>query len=246
MILFFRSLMFNGAFYIWTLVCCLTFLPVLISPRSFVLVALKIWIKGVVWICKSILRLNIKIGGAEKFMASPVIFAVKHQSTWETLIFHYFIPDPSFVLKKELLWIPLFGWYLKKLGMIPLSRSKKRGVQDLKILLKEANKAISQGRPIIIFPEGTRSKPGQKTNYHSGIASLYLHLNIPVIPIAHNAGLYWPRRGFLKFPGDISLELLDPILPGLNKQEFMGILERTIEKNTDDLIHKGLTYVKKL
>ena len=122
--------------------------------------------------------------------------------------------------------------------MISLSRSKKNGLQDLKNLLKAADKAMTQNRPIVIFPEGTRSKPGQKATYHSGIASLYLHLGIPVIPVAHNAGLFWPRRGFLKYPGSITLELLAPIQPGLSRQEFMNVLENTIETKANELLKR--------
>lgn len=242
MIVFLRSLAFNGTFYAWTFLCCILFLPVLVLPRSYVLKTTKIWIYGVVWICEHILGLHIRIVGKERLLISPVIFAIKHQSAWETLIFHYLLPDSSIALKKELLWIPFFGLYMKKLGMIPLSRSKKNGIQDLKNLLREADKAIVQGRPIVIFPEGTRSMPGQKTTYHSGVASLYLHLKIPVIPVAHNAGLYWPRRGFLKHPGCITIELMNPIQPGLSRRDFMGILEQKIEEKTNELITSGIRH----
>ena len=245
MIVFLRSFIFNIAFNGWTLFCTLLFLPALVLPRICVLRVAKIWIYGVVFICEHILGLHIKVVGKEKFSTSPVIFASKHQSTWETIIFHYFLKDPSIVLKRDLEWIPFFGWYLKKLRMVPLSRSKKNGVHDLKNLLKAADKAIVEGRPIVIFPEGTRSKPGQQSTYHSGVASLYLHLNIPVIPIAHNAGLFWPRRGFLKYPGCITFELLEPIQPGLSRQAFMRTLENKIETKTTELIYKGTPHVKK-
>lgn len=245
MMTFFRSFAFNAVFYAWTLICCILFLPVLVLPRAFVLKTTKIWIYGVVWICEHVLGLHIKVIGKERLLISPVIFAIKHQSAWETLIFHYFLTDSSIVLKKELLWLPFFGLYIKKLEMIPLSRSKKNGLQDLKNLLKEADMAISKGRPIVIFPEGTRSMPGQKAIYHSGISSLYRHLNIPVVPIAHNAGLYWPRRGFIKHPGCITLEILEPIQPGLSRQEFMSVLENRIETKMIDLIPKEITNVNK-
>jgi 1-acyl-sn-glycerol-3-phosphate acyltransferase len=191
------------------------------------------------------LKLHINIIGLEKLSNQPMILAAKHQSTWDTLIFHHFFADPSVVLKQELLWIPLFGWYLKKLRMIPLSRSKQRGGKDLKNLLKQAEKVVSQGQPILIFPEGTRSHPEQKGRYHSGVARLYQHLKIPVIPIAHNAGLFWPRRGFVKYPGCITLEFLDPIEPGLSRQEFMRILEYKIETKTNLLVREGIAYAPK-
>ncbi|OJW54005.1 MAG: hypothetical protein BGO67_08040 [Alphaproteobacteria bacterium 41-28] len=240
-----RSIAFNSAFYGWTFFCSLLFLPVLILPRPFALRIAKVWIIGVFWICKHILGLQIKVVGKEKLLIKPVIFAIKHQSAWETMIFPYFLSDFSIVLKQELLWIPFFGWYLKKVGIIPLSRSKRKGAQDLKNLLKNAEQSAARGQPILIFPEGTRSKPGQKGTYHSGVASLYLHLKIPVVPIAHNAGLFWPRRGFLKYPGRITLEILDPIEPGLSRQEFMGILENKIESKTNDLVREELNNVSK-
>lgn len=238
-----RSLAFNTAFYAWTIICCFVFLPVLILPRKFVLKIAKLWIGGVIWICEHILKLHIKIIGQEKLLMTPIILAVKHQSAWETVIFNQFLADPSIVLKKELLWIPFFGWYLKKLGAVPLSRSKKKGLQDLKNLLAAADRAMLRKQTLVIFPEGTRSKPGQKGTYKSGVASLYMHLNIPVVPVAHNAGLFWPRRGFIKYSGQITLEILDPIQPGLSRQEFMRILEDKIESKTKELVCEGLSYV---
>ena len=240
-----RSFVFNIAFYAWGLFCTIAFLPTLILPRPYILWVTKFWIRGVIGICKHVLRLQINIIGLEKLPNKPLILAAKHQSTWETLIFHHFFADPSVVLKQELLWIPLFGWYLKKLRMIPLSRSKRRGAKDLKNLLKKAEEVVAKGQPILIFPEGTRSHPEQKGTYHFGVARLYQHLKIPVIPIAHNAGLFWPRRGFIKYPGCITLEFLDPIEPGLPRQEFMSILEHKIESETNHLVREGIAYATK-
>jgi 1-acyl-sn-glycerol-3-phosphate acyltransferase len=237
-----RSLTFNCAFYGWTTLCALLFFPFLVFPRTYVLKIVRFWIAGVIWICEHILGLHIKIIGQNKLTTTPAIIASKHQSAWETIIFHHLLNDPSIVLKKELLWIPVIGWYLQRLGVVPLSRSKKRAVTDLKNLLKKADQAASRGQPIVIFPEGTRSIPGQKQTYQSGVASLYLHLKIPVIPIAHNAGLFWPRRGFIKYPGYITIEVLDPIEPGLSRQEFMRILEDKIESKTNQLVREGLAY----
>ncbi len=240
-----RAIAFNSAFYGWTFLVSFLFFPFLIFSRSVVLKIIKFWIHGVVWICENILGLYITIRGKEKLLSTPVILAVKHQSAWETIFLHYILFDPSVVLKRELLWIPFFGWFLKRLGMVPVSRTKGRGTQDIRNLLKAAERAIARGQSIVIFPEGTRSYPGKKETYQSGVASLYLHLKIPVIPVAHNAGLFWPRRGFLKYPGYITLEILDPIEPGLSRQEFMRVLENKIESRTDDLIHEGGLYVSK-
>jgi len=235
-ILWLKSLAFNIAFYGWTFFCAFLLLPFLLLPHSYALKGVRFWIRGIFWSCDHILSLHFKIIGKEKLLDTPLILASKHQSAWETLIFHHLLPDPAIVLKQDLLWIPFFGWYLKKAGVIPLSRSKRKGAQDLKKLLHNAQMAVEKGQQILIFPEGTRSKPGQKGTYQSGVASLYLHLNLPVIPVAHNAGLFWPRRGFIKYPGTNILEFLNPIYPGLSRQEFMKVLENRIESKTNTLI----------
>lgn len=240
-----RTLVFYGLFCSWLMGCGLVFLPTLFLPRPFAVKAVNIWLQGFLWISKTVLRLDAKIIGRENLQRAPAIFAAKHQSAWETIFLYHLLHDPAIVLKQELLWIPFFGWYLKKLGMISLSRSKKKNVKDLKNLLKEANQAVSNSQSLLIFPEGTRSMPGKKGTYQSGIASLYHHLNIPVIPIAHNAGLFWPRRGFLKYPGQITVTILPPLQPGLPRNEFMRILETQIETNTNHLVNEGVAYAER-
>jgi len=239
-ILWLRSLTFNTAFFGWTILCAFLLLPFLLCPRACAVKGVKFWIGGIFWICDHILGLHMHVIGYEKLPKTPVILAAKHQSAWETFVFHYLFSDPAIALKQELLWIPFFGWYLKKAGMIPLSRSKGKGAKDLKNLLKRAYNAVEKGQQIVIFPEGTRSKPGHKGVYQSGVASLYSHLKIPVVPVAHNAGLYWPRRGFIKYPGTITLEFLSPIQPGLSRQEFMHRLEDEIEVQTNEWVSHPL------
>lgn len=238
-----RSLLFNILFYSWTFLCCVIFLPTMVLPMSFGYYSTRTWACGVFWILDNIVGLHHSTVGLEKIPQTPVILASKHQSAWETIVFATLFSNPAFVLKKELLSIPFFGWYLKKLGMVPLSRSRKHGREDLKRLQKSADTVIQQGRHIVIFPEGTRSLPGEDSSYHSGVASLYHHLKIPVIPVAHNAGVFWPRKSFLKHRGTITLEFLDPIEPGLPPGEFMRILKERIETKTTDLIQEGKTYV---
>lgn len=240
-----RSLAFYAAFYSWALFCGILFLPALILPRPVALKVSKMWVRGILWQCKHTLGICVRVNGKENLRTHPAIIASKHQSAWETFFLHHLIADPIIVLKQELLWIPVLGWYLNKLGMIGLSRSKRKNVQDLKILLKKASVALSHSRQILIFPEGTRSKPGEKGKYQTGITSLYQHLKVPVIPVAHNAGLFWPRRGFLKRPGTITVDILAPIQPGLSRKEFMGILENKIETTSNNLIHEGCAYAKK-
>lgn len=236
LILLLRSLAFNVAFFGWTILCAFLLLPLFLCPHAHAVKGGKLWIRGIFWICRYVLGLHVRVVGYENLPKGPVILAAKHQSAWETFVFHYLFSDPAIALKQELLWIPFFGWYLKKTGMIPLSRSKGKGVQDLKNLLGRARDAAEKGRQIVIFPEGTRSKPGHKGTYQSGVASLYSHLKLPIIPVAHNAGLYWPRRGFIKYPGTVTIEFLAPIHPGLSRQDFMCRLEDVIEIRTNELV----------
>lgn len=233
------SILFNIAFYGGTLGFSLVFSPVLLFPREYTVKVAKLWIRYVTSVCRITVGLDHEIIGQDNIPNGPCLFAVKHQSAWETFIFYDLLKDPSVVLKKELQWIPLFGCYLKKLGTVPLERSKGRAVQDIKKLLKDSKEAIDRGQSVIIFPEGTRSHPSKKGIYHSGIASMYLHLGLPVVPVAHNSGLFWPRRGFLKYPGQITLEILEPIKPGLSRHEFMRILEDKIETKTQQLVNRG-------
>jgi len=239
-----RSCIFNVIFYIWTFGCSFFCWPVLFFSRSYIITVANFWSFGVFWICERIGGIHFKLIGKERIPTTPVIFASKHQSAWETIVSPYVLSHPAIVLKEELMRIPFFGGYLKGLGMIPLSRSKNKSIQDLKNLLRAATEAVAQGRSILIFPEGTRSAPGHQGTYHSGIASLYQHLNIPVVPIAHNAGLFWPRRGFIKRPGCITLEFLTPIQPGLSRHEFMRQLTTAIETKTNELVAQEKIDVK--
>lgn len=242
---FIRSLAFNILFYVWTGVVCLSCLPLLFFSSATIFKASRLWSVGIIWLCENILDLHFEIVGLSKVKDRTVIYAVKHQSSWETIVFQSILDHPAIALKKELTWIPFFGWYVQRLKMVPLSRMKGHRMKDLKKLLSSAKEALEQNRSIIIFPEGTRSLPGQKGKYYSGVSSLYHHLKIPVIPTAHNAGLYWPRRGFIKYPGTIKLEFLEGIEPGLSRQEFMHVLEDKIETTTNNLVAKGLNYATK-
>ena len=142
--------------------------------------------------------------------------------------------DPAYILKRELLWIPFFGWYLGKSGVVAIDRSA--GTKALKAMVKGAETAVAEGRPVVIFPEGTRAAPGDKLPYHSGVAMLYGALKLPVVPIALNSGLFWRRRGFAKKAGTLTLEALPAIAPGMDRKAFMALLESRIEAASDRLV----------
>ena len=231
--IFIRSLLFNVAFYFWTSLMFLLSLPALLLPVG------AVWGLGRVWVCGTVLLLRIFVGlthevrGLAHRLPGAALYAVKHQSAWDTLIFALLLDRPAIVLKQELLNLPLFGWYMRKCRMIPVDR-KGRGAA-LKRMAADARDRASAGRPILIFPEGTRVAPGQRRPYQPGAAALYGALGLPVVPVALNSGLFWGRRSFHKLPGRIVVEFLPSIAPGLDRRIFMAELEAAIETAADRL-----------
>jgi 1-acyl-sn-glycerol-3-phosphate acyltransferase len=222
-----RSLLFNLLFLPWTAAVVLIGLPVVISGRDGVYTLARIWARGTFWLLAHLIGLRHRVLGRERLPAEPVIAAMKHQSTWDILAAVLTFRAPAFVLKRELTWIPVFGWYLLRAGMIPLDR--RAGGAALRRLLREAQRAVAAGQTILIYPEGTRTLPGTSHAYHPGVAGLYEQLGLPVVPIALNSGLFWPRRSFRKRPGTVTMEILDPIPPGLDRRAFMKELELRLE-----------------
>lgn len=231
--IFIRSLLFNAAFYLWTSVMFLLSLPALLLPVGVV------WELGRIWVCGTVLLLRIFVGlthevrGLAHRLPGAALYAVKHQSAWDTLIFALLLERPAIVLKKELLNLPLFGWYMRKCRMIPVDR--KGRATALKRMAADARDRAAAGRPILIFPEGTRVAPGHRRPYQPGAAALYGALGLPVVPVALNSGLFWGRKSFHKLPGRIMVEFLPPIAPGLDRRIFMAELEAAIETAADRL-----------
>jgi 1-acyl-sn-glycerol-3-phosphate acyltransferase len=153
---------------------------------------------------------------------------------WETLYFMHLFPDPAIVLKKELLSMPVYGWYARKLEMIAVDRDQ--GASAIRELGRQGSKVLGQGRTLVIFPEGTRQEPGAPPDYKPGIALLYRQLGLPCIPAALNSGLYWEGNGLLRKPGKIVIEFLEAIPPGLDRETFMHELETRIETATARLV----------
>jgi 1-acyl-sn-glycerol-3-phosphate acyltransferase len=231
-----RSLLFNLLFLIWTAGMFVICLPFLASPRRIIERVGDIWIGGVLLALRLICGLSYEVRGLENLPKGSCIVASKHQSAFDTIIFSRFLPETAYVLKKELMAIPCFGWYLTRTGMIPVDRSG--GTKALKEMIGEARRAVADGRPILIFPEGTRTAPGSSKPYHPGVAALYKALDLPVVPVALNSGLYWPRRSFLKHPGTILLEILPPIPPSQDRKTFMERLRADIETASHRLSEK--------
>ena len=222
-----RSLAFQAAFYVWTAALGLLTLPVLLLPRRAVLCVARLWIDGTFWLLARVVGLTYEVRGREHRASGQAIYAIKHQSAWDTLILMRLFRDPAIVMKGELVWMPFVGWYLVRLGMIPVDR--RAGAGALRRMVRMARARIAEGRDVVVFPEGTRTAPGQSRPYRPGIAALYAALDRPVVPVALNSGLYWARRAFTKRPGRIVVALLPPIPPGLEREPFMKGLRERIE-----------------
>lgn len=230
-----RAALFNVAFFIMTLTLSVLYLPLLLAPPLWMMAAARAWIRTMQWLLRVVVGLDHRVVGAANLPSGPVLIAAKHQSAWETFAFNVLLADPVFVIKRELFWIPFYGWFARHAGMIGIDR--KGRASALKKMIADARAALNARRPIIIFPEGTRTAPGTTPKYQAGIAALYQALGVPVVPIALNSGLYWGRRAFLKQPGTITVEMLPPIPPGLPRDEFMRRLETSIEDATRRLGH---------
>lgn len=233
----FRSFVFNVAFYLNTFVQIIFYLPVLLLPRRYIWIPVRSWSAGNHALLKWICGIDHQIVGFEKLPPGGIIVASKHQSAWETFTIAAMLPDPTFVLKRELQWIPLFGWYTLKARLIPVNRGTRAAA--LEQIASGAREKLRDGRQIIIYPEGTRRAVGAEPQYKFGVAHLYGELDAPCVPVALNSGLYWPRRSLSFTPGTIRMEFLDPILPGLDKAEFLKLLEARIEEATARLVEEG-------
>jgi len=237
-VILFRSIVFNVLFYLNLVVLMLLALPTLLLPRIAIVKVAKFWGWTNLWLLRHVCGIRAEFRGLDKIPPGALLVASKHQSVWETFALLCLFPDPAFVLKRELQWIPFFGWYGWKAAMIPVDRGK-RG-RALIALAERARIELARRRQIVLFPEGTRRAPGAEPSYKFGIAHLYAEAATPCLPIALNSGLFWPRRSFLRFPGTIVVEVLDPIPPGLGKPEFAARLQSDIETATARLVAEGL------
>lgn len=228
-----RSTVFTVLFPLWTGLCCivLAFGPLL--PRKGALRMAIIWVKSVAWIERHVLGLNYRVIGAENIPPhGAFIVAAKHQSTFETMKLHLILNDPAIVLKKELLSIPIWGPYLKQTGMIPIDRGAGR--RAVGGMLEASQKAKAEGRPIVIFPQGTRVPSGAKRPYKPGVIALYQQLGLPILPLALNSGLFWPKKG-MKHGGTVTFSFLPPIEPGMEPDSALALLEQRLEAETNRL-----------
>jgi 1-acyl-sn-glycerol-3-phosphate acyltransferase len=236
-VLILRSVAFNVLFYLNLVIHLIAALPTYFLPRRAFNAMARSWGRTSNWLLRVVADIRVEYRGIEKIPHGAVIVASKHQSVWETFALLTLLDDFAYVLKRELMWIPVFGWYAWKSEQIPVDRGA-RGPALVK-LTGRARAALAAGRQIIIFPEGTRTAPDAPPAYKYGIVHLYAETGARCLPVALNSGLFWPRRKFLRYPGTIRLEVLDPIEPGLSKDEFAARLKDQIETATARLIQEG-------
>ena len=221
-----RSLLYVALFYLWTAVIAIAATPILLGPASWTLAMFHFWGRGVVALL-AICGIKVEVRGREHIPQGPALVAPKHQCMLDVFAQFTWLPASVFVMKKELNWIPWFGWYAAKVGTIDIDRSGHSTA--LKNMVRRAKALFAKNRQVVIFPEGTRGQPGVKGEYKPGIAALYRELDVPVYPVATNSGVHWPAHGFIRRPGTIVFEYLEPIPPGLKRAEFMRTLEERIE-----------------
>lgn len=231
-----RSLFFIFAFYTWSAGLSAVALPALASRKATAKVC-SLWARVALGLLRHIVGLTYELRGRDHLADGPVIYAFKHQSAWDTLALWVLLSDPAVVLKDSLARIPVFGWYVRRCGALVVDRSA--GAKSLRSMVSGARVARNEGRPIAIFPEGTRTAPGERAAYHPGVAALYSQLELPLIPVALNSGLYWPRRSWLLHPGQIVVEILAPIQPGMARRRALMELEKRIEGGTAVLLREG-------
>lgn len=220
-----RSAIYTIYMFGGSTIIAIAYLPLLLLPRAAIAAGIRFWGRyvcfGLRWIC----GIRIEVRGNPP--AGPALIAAKHQSMLDICGPFTFLPDSCYVMKKELLIIPLFGWYCQKVGMIVVDR--EGGANALKKLVADTQDRMRDDRQVVIFPEGTRTKPGAKGDYKPGIAALYRDLALPCIPCATNSGAHWPAKGLMRYPGTVVFEYLEPIPAGLKRGQFMTELETRIE-----------------
>jgi 1-acyl-sn-glycerol-3-phosphate acyltransferase len=234
----FRSILWFVYFLIVSAVMHVAALPTLILPRKALVRTSQAWSRVLLWGLKAIAGLGYEVRG--EIPKGAVLVAAKHMSMWDTLAFYMLLDDAVVVLKRELLAIPFYGWYVRKAHMIPIDRAS--GGSALRQMAVRAREVAGQGRPIVIFPEGTRKKPGARPSYKPGVAGLYTHVGLPCVPVALNSGQYW--TGFLKRRGTIVVEFLPAIPAGLKRAAFMAELQERIETATARLLAEGNNALK--
>jgi len=229
-----RSILFYAFLSVWTIFMGIVSLPYLFISHAYIRKPINLWIFGIFKLLEIICNVTHEIRGKENIPEYSILVASKHQSAFETFALFFYLKKSIFIHKKQLFFIPIFGQYLKKTNMISINRTE--GVVAMRKILKEAKSKTSEGYSIIIFPEGTRKKPGQNPDYKTGFIGIYNEIETEILPIAVNSGLYWPKHTFIKKPGKIIIKILKPIPAKLKKEDLLKKIEVVIEEETNKII----------
>ena len=229
-----RGALFTAWMYGLLLVMGLLWLPALLMPRAVTLFGVRLWVRLVMAGLRVVCGIRVEVRGVQHRPAGPALIAAKHQSMLDTVAPWRFLADPCFVLKQELLRLPVYGWYARKADMVAVDREAH--ARALRQLVADARAQLEQGRQVTIFPEGTRQLPGAAPDYKPGVAALYRDLEVPCVLMATNSGEHWPAHGLDFRPGVVVFEFLEPIPAGLKRAAFMQQLQQRIETASTALL----------
>lgn len=232
-----RSILYAIAFYLVTALMLVGGIWLLVAPRRWAMQGLRQHGAVCTWLLRVICGTRLEVRGRDNLPAGPCLVVAKHQSAWDTFALVPLLHDPAIVLKDELKWIPIYGWFALKFEHILVKRD--RAAVALKRMMSDARSRAAAGRQVLIFPEGTRQPPGNAPDYKPGFVALYEGLGVPCVPLALNSGLYWPRRDFRRYPGTIVVEILEPVPPGLPRAAFKERVVGRIEAACDRLLSEA-------
>lgn len=231
-----RSVLFNAFFFGFSAAYATLLLPLMVLPRRWLLTPIRWWAGAVLLMLRVLGGIRTRVTGREHLpKGGPALIAAKHQSAYDTVVWLWLLPDPAYIFKRELLRIPVWGWLMHGSGMIAVDRLA--GSSAMRRLLRAGQAAAAEGRQMVIFPEGTRTAPGERRPYQPGVAALAAATGLPVVPVATDSGVRWGRRAFFKRPGTITVAVLPPLPAGLRRDELLRRLEAVIEPETERLLH---------
>lgn len=236
-LIFLRSLVFNVLFYAVLVALAIAALPTFLMPLRALQAITHWWAGATLFLMRVVCNIRVEFRGIENIPKGPLVIVAKHQSFWETFALLPFFEHPIFILKRQLMYIPVFGQFLARYGMIAIDRTA--AVKALLDMTRRARAAVRGGSQLVIFPEGTRRAPGAPADYKTGFAQIYHACGAPCLPVALNSGLFWPRRTFMRYPGTLVVEFLDPLPAGLPKDEFVSRVRDAIEEATTRIVEAG-------
>ena len=225
-----RSALFNLVFLGGTVLTVLLAVPMLAAPAWLLRAYVRGWARSMITLLRWICGIRLEVTGLGNIPPGSTIIAAKHQSAFDTVVWLVLLPEVAYVLKKELIDLPVWGWLARRCGHIPVDRSA--GASALRSMVRAAQSRLAEGRPVVIFPEGTRTAPGERVSYQPGVAAMAIATGAPVVPVATDSGLHWGKRAFRKPLGIIHVSILPPLPAGLPRAAMMRQLESTIEAET--------------